>query len=287
MDAPILIDVTNGVGTLCLNRPTRLNALTRDMMEALARALADFAIDEAVRVVCLTGTGRAFSAGQDLDERDPRVHKHPFDLEALQIELFHPVIRLMTSMEKPVVARVNGLAAGAGASLALSADIVLAAQSAQFIQSFSKVGLSVDAGGGWHLVRSLGPARARAILMLGEALSADEAATAGLIWRAVRDQDLDAELLSLTARLRDTAPSSLRGIKKAVAGVTSTATFETYLAIEAALQGEAGRDPNYAEGILSFLEKRQPNFREKLGFIRREVLVFRGESYCAQPHSGK
>ncbi|MCZ4353572.1 enoyl-CoA hydratase-related protein [Roseovarius aestuarii] len=262
MDAEVLTEVVTGVGTIRLNRPTRLNALTRNLMLSLARALEGFAEDDAVRVVCLTGVGRAFSAGQDLEERDPRVHAHPFDLEALQIELFHPVIRLITSMDKPVVARVNGLAAGAGASLALAADIVLAAQSAKFIQSFSKVGLSVDAGGGWQLVRALGTARARAVLMLGEALGAEEAAAAGLIWRSVPDLNLDDELAALTTRLCSTPRSSLRSIKKAVIAASDTAgSFESYLAIEAALQGEAGLDPNYAEGVLSFLEKRPPVYR--------------------------
>ncbi|RKF16820.1 2-(1,2-epoxy-1,2-dihydrophenyl)acetyl-CoA isomerase [Roseovarius spongiae] len=261
MGAMILTEVKDGVGMVTLNRPARLNALTRDLMLDLARALDGLAADDAVRVVCLTGAGRAFCAGQDLTERDPRAHPDPFDLEALQVELFHPVLRLIATMQKPVVARVNGLAAGAGASLALACDIVIAAQGARFIQSFSKVGLSVDAGGGWALVRALGPARARALLMLGEALGADEAAAAGLIWRAAPDAALDAEIAALTARLLATPRGALRGIKRAVAAATEAEDFDAYLAAEAALQGEAGRDPDYAEGVLAFLEKRAPKFR--------------------------
>lgn len=261
MNPPVLTRFEDGIGTISLNRPARLNALSREMMLALAEALETFASDGAVRVICLQGAGRAFSAGQDLSERDPRTQDHPFDLEAIQAALFHPVLRRIATMDKPVVARVNGLAAGAGASLALACDIVIAARSARFIQSFSNVGLSADAGAGWILVKTLGPARARAILMLGEALDADEAAGAGLIYRSVPDADLARETSALLDRLRAKPRRALCCIKRAVSAASEARDLDSYLAIEAALQGEAGRDPDYAEGVLSFLEKRTPVFR--------------------------
>lgn len=261
LNALILTEVENGIATITLNRPERLNALTRELLMSLSDALAGVAKDESIRVVCLTGAGRAFSAGQDLSERDPRVHEHPFDLEALQQELFFPVLYQITEMEKPVIAKVNGLAAGAGSSLALAADIVIASQTAQFIQSFSKVGLSVDTGGGWQLAHALGPARAKAVLMLGEALSAEEAEAAGLIWRSVPDEHMDAAGLELCARLRATPRLALRGIKKAVGAALEAPDLRSYLDEEARLQGEAGRSPDYPEGVLSFLEKRPAKFK--------------------------
>lgn len=250
-----------GIGTISLNRPAQLNALTRDMMSDLRRALARYAEDPEIRVIRLTGAGRGFCAGQDLSERDPRGRTDPFDLEALQIELFHPVIRLMTTMEKPIVAQVNGLAAGAGVSLALAADIVVATQSARFILSFSKVGLSVDAGGGWALVRALGPARARAALMLGATIPADEAAATGLIHESAPDDTAEARVDAILDRLRATPRTALASIKRAVAAVGEAPDLDSYLGMEARFQGEAGRDPDYAEGVLSFLEKRAPRFR--------------------------
>ena len=190
-DQPIQLKRIRGLATIILNRPERLNALNQDLIVSLRQTLEAVASDNNVRVVCLTGSGRAFCAGQDLTERDPRIHKHPFDLEAIQKSMYHPVIRLLTEMPKPVVAKVNGLAAGAGASLALASDIAIVASSATFSFSFVKVGLSVDAGGGWTLSQALGPARARAILMLGEEISATTAEALGLIYCCVEDEDLD------------------------------------------------------------------------------------------------
>lgn len=256
---PVLVENSDGVCRIILNRPAKLNALTEQLLLGLAKALDGAAADDAVRVVVLSGAGKAFCAGQDLSDRDPRQHPEPFDLEAIQKRLFHPVVTRMRDMDKPVVAIVAGVAAGAGAGIALAADIVLAAQSARFIQSFSQVGLSVDAGSGYALVKALGAARARGLLMTGGALTGEEAARAGLIWKSVPDEDLDREAEELLAGLKDGPTRAYRAIKRAVAAAEQ-ADFSRYLKQEAALQGEVGRSRDYREGVLSFLEKRQAIF---------------------------
>ena len=261
MSKLVLLSIQDHVATITLNRPERLNALTHDLMTTLRACLESVASDTNIRAVCLTGAGRGFCAGQDLSERDPRHYAFPLDLEAFQKELFHPVVRLISQMPKPVVARVGGVAAGAGSSLALMCDIVVAGQSARFVQSFSKVGLSVDAGGGWQLTHALGPVKAKALLMLGDTLSAEEAAEAGLIYKAVPDEALNTMTDDLLQRLVQTPGSALLAIKSAVSSALNAPNFEEYLLQEAALQGTAGKDPNYAEGVLAFLEKRSPNFR--------------------------
>ncbi len=254
------LSVTDGIARITLTRPDRLNALTRNLMLDLADTLKRASEDDSIRVISITGSGRGFCAGQDLSERDPRKLDGPRDLEAIQKELFHPIVLAMRQAPKPVVACVNGIAAGAGAALALAADIVLASKSARFAFSFSKVGLSVDAGGGYALVKAIGPARTRAILMLGETLPATDAAQAGLIWKAVDDAELQTAHEALLSQLAASPRQALQSIKKAVTAAES-ATIETYLAEEARLQGLAGRDPDYAEGVLGFLEKRAPQFR--------------------------
>ncbi|PSL18692.1 enoyl-CoA hydratase-related protein [Shimia abyssi] len=257
---PVLMEVEDGIATITLNRPDRLNAITRDMI-VLVRSLVDAAAgDDGVRVMLLTGAGRGFCAGQDLSERDPRGRQEPFDLEAIQKELYHPILNAITSTPKPVVARVNGVAAGAGSGLALACDIVIAGQSAKFIQSFAKVGLSVDAGGGMALYRGLGLPRAKAALMLAETLTADEAAQLGLIWKSVPDVALDAEANALAGRLAATPRHALASIKAAMSAAATAPGLAHYLDQEATLQGIAGSHPDYAEGVLSFLEKRKPDF---------------------------
>ncbi len=164
---PVTLRREDGVAILTLNRPSRLDALTRAPMLSLRERITACAADEAIGAALLTGAGNAFCAGQDSSERDPRKQKEPFDLEAIQRELHQPIIATMTSMPEPVIVAVNGVAAGAGSSLALCGDIVLASRSARFVQSFVKVVLSVDTGGGWALVKALGPTRARALLMTG------------------------------------------------------------------------------------------------------------------------
>ncbi|MCB1472576.1 MAG: enoyl-CoA hydratase/isomerase family protein [Rhodobiaceae bacterium] len=257
-ETPVLFTVHDGHARITLNRPDRLNALTRDLMLRLSDSVQEAIARDDVRVISVTGSGRGFCAGQDLSERDPRKHEGPLDLAAIQRELFHPVVRALAATPKPVVACVNGIAAGAGAGLALAADIVIAAHSAKFAFSFSKVGLSVDAGLGRALAATLGPARARALLMLGETLPASEAAAQGLIWRAVEDGDLQDAFADLVTRLAGTPAMALSGIKAAIA--SSHLGLDAYLAIEADLQGAAGAHPDYAKGVLAFLERRPAKF---------------------------
>lgn len=258
--APVLVSLENGVATITLNRPERLNALTRELMVLLRDIVEDVARNKAVRVVCLTGAGRGFCAGQDLAERDPRGRDVPFDLEAIQRELYHPVVRAITEMPKPVVASVNGIAAGAGVGLALACDIVIAGRSAKFIQSFAKVGLSADAGTGLALTRLLGSARAKALLMLAETISAEEAMNHGMIFKAVEDELLRKVTTELTRRLAGTPRMALSGIKRAIAVAETSPSLDAYLENEAGIQGDAGRHADYSEGVLSFLEKRKPRF---------------------------
>jgi 2-(1,2-epoxy-1,2-dihydrophenyl)acetyl-CoA isomerase len=197
----VLISEYGGCCRILLNRPERLNAITAGLLVELLAALKSCAGDASIRAVLISGNGRAFCAGQDLNERDPRVIAWPPDLERLQKELFHPVILAMKTLAKPVIVAVNGIAAGAGCSLALAGDIVFAARSAEFIQSFAKIGLSVDAGGGWHLSHALGSAKAKGWLMTAESMSAAEAEAAGLIWKCVDDGMLLDEAGAMAARL--------------------------------------------------------------------------------------
>ena len=257
-DDSVLLAVEGGLARITLNRPDRLNALTRVMMVRLGKVVADVTKREDVRVISITGAGRGFCAGQDLSERDPRTLSEPLDLAAIQRELFHPVIRCLAETPKPVVTCVNGVAAGAGAGLALVGDIVIAAESANFAFSFAKVGLSVDAGLGRALAAGLGVQRARALLMLGETLAAADAAAAGLIWRAWPEDELAERHEALLRQLAATPRTAVSGIKTALAA--AHLDLDAYLDVEAAAQGRAGAHPDYAEGVLSFLERRPPVF---------------------------
>ena len=259
-DDPVLLyTVANGIASITLNRPTKLNAFTREMLLLLRDALDDAAKRKDIKVIAIKGAGRGF-CGQDLGERDPRNLDEPLDLERIQKEIFHPVVLCMAQMQKPVVACVNGIAAGAGSSIALAADIVIAKDTAIFAQSFVKVGLSVDAGGGLQLVRALGPARARALLMLGGNLTADEAAKSGLIWKSVKPVDFETECQAVLKQLVQAPSTALVCIKAAVSKASESGDMETYLNAEAKLQGIAGQNQDYAEGVLAFLEKRKAMF---------------------------
>ena len=260
MDEVLQVKIADGCCVLTLNRPARLNALTAELLQALNAALARCKDDESVRAVLLTGAGRAFCSGQDLDGRDPRKIEWPPKLEEIQTGLFHPVILAMKALPKPVVVAVNGAAAGAGLSLALAGDIAIAAQRAQFIPSFAMVGLSADAGGGWHLTHALGAARAKAMLMTGQPMSAAEAESAGLIWKCVDDEALMPEAEALVSQLAKGPTRAYAAMKKAVAAAETAPSLEDYLREEARLQGEAAQTGDYREGVLAFLEKRPPRF---------------------------
>jgi 2-(1,2-epoxy-1,2-dihydrophenyl)acetyl-CoA isomerase len=246
---------------ITLNRPDRLNSFTEEMHLAL-RAELENARDSGARAVLLTGAGRGFCAGQDLGDRDPAKMDGPPDLGHTISTFYTPLIRLIRSLEFPVICAVNGVAAGAGANIALACDIVLAAKSARFIQSFAKVGLVPDAGGSWSLPRLIGEARAKALTLTAEPLNANTAADWGLIWKAVEDEDLMAEARALTAQLAD-GPTVGFALTKELIQAAAENTLDTQLDLEAKSQKTCGESPDYAEGVSAFLQKRPARFTGK------------------------
>lgn len=259
-EAPILTALESGVLTVTLNRPEKLNAFTEPMHLALRAAIRRAHDEPAVRAVLLTGAGRAFSAGQDLGDRDPRRMSGPPDLGHTLEAFYNPTLRLIRTLPKPVVAAVNGVAAGAGASLALTCDIVLAARSARFVQSFARIGLTPDAGSSWILPRLVGEARAKALALTAEPVPAETAENWGLIWRAVDDDRLAEEARELALRLA-AGPTRGLGLTKLSIQAAATNSYDTQLDHERDTQRIAGRTADYAEGVVAFLEKRQPEFR--------------------------
>lgn len=249
-----------GVLSLTLNRPDKLNSFNEEMHLALRAGLDRAAADPEVRAILLTGAGRGFSAGQDLGDRDPRKGGPAPDLGATLETFYNPTLRLIRSIEKPVVCAVNGVAAGAGANIAFACDIVLAAKSAKFIQAFSKIGLVPDAGGSWSLARILGEPRAKALALLAEPIGAETAADWGLIWKAVDDAALLDEAGTLAKRLA-AGPTRGLGLTKRAIQAAAGNSLDAQLDLERDLQREAGRTADYAEGVTAFLEKRQPAFK--------------------------
>jgi 2-(1,2-epoxy-1,2-dihydrophenyl)acetyl-CoA isomerase len=245
-----------GVLRLTLDRPDKLNALTAELAHELRAALLEAADDDGVRVVVLTGAGRAFCAGQDL--ADPLVAPGS-DLGTMIEVCYNPVIRAMRRLGKPIVARVNGVAAGAGANLAFACDVVVAARSASFIESFARIGLLPDSGGTWMLPRLFGHARAMALAMTGEKISAEQAHAWGAIWKVVDDAELDAVCDALTASLAQAPTRALGAIKSAFEAGWS-GSLDTALERERDLQRALGKTRDYDEGLKAFAEKRPPVF---------------------------
>jgi 2-(1,2-epoxy-1,2-dihydrophenyl)acetyl-CoA isomerase len=254
---PVLIDDRGTWRVITLNRPDRLNSFNEAMHLALAHALDD-AADPACRALLLTGAGRGFCAGQDLDDVAVTDGK-ALDLGATIENFYNPLVRKLRALAKPVVCAVNGTAAGAGVNIALACDLVLAARSAKFIQSFSKIGLVPDCGGTYFLPRLIGDARAKGMALLAEPISAEIAEQWGLIWRAVDDDQLIKEAEALTARLAEQPTQGLALIKQALAQ-SATNTLDAQLDLERNLQRQAGRTPDYAEGVAAFIAKRAPIF---------------------------
>lgn len=259
----VLVERRDGFRIVTLSRPQRLNAFTEELHGALLAALAEAAGDDACGALLLTGAGRAFCSGQDLAHRLPDGGP-PRDLGAGLDAFLNRLVRQLRTLPFPVVAAVNGVAAGAGASLALHCDIVLAARSARFIQAFAKIGLVPDGGGTWLLPRLVGAARARALALTAEPLSAEMAAEWGLIWRAVDDERLMVEAEALCAQFAKGPRLGLSLIKQALDAAEQN-DLEAQLDLERDLQRKAGFHPDYAEGVRAFLEKRAANFAGRRG----------------------
>nr|WP_010393967.1 2-(1,2-epoxy-1,2-dihydrophenyl)acetyl-CoA isomerase PaaG [Paracoccus sp. TRP] len=260
MTETVLAALADGVLTLTLNRPDKLNAFNEEMHLALRAGFQRAHDDAGVRAVLLTGAGRGFCAGQDLGDRDPRKGGPGPDLGHTLETFYNPTLRLIRSLEKPVVCAVNGVAAGAGANIAIACDIVLAGKSARFIQAFARIGLVPDAGGSWSLARILGEPRAKALALTAEPLGAEKAAEWGLIWKAVEDEALMDEALAL-ARSLAAGPTLGLGLTKRLIQAAAVNSLDQQLDQERDCQREAGRSTDYAEGVTAFLEKRKPEFR--------------------------
>lgn len=253
----VLYEAKDGYALITLNRPDKLNSFTEEMHGRLAEAL-DRVQSEGQRALVLTGAGRGFCAGQDLSDRSFPTGESP-DLGATLDRLYNPLVRKIRALELPVICAVNGVAAGAGANVALACDIVLAARSAKFIQAFAKIGLVPDSGGTWSLTRLVGEARAKALAMTAQPLSAEQAAAWGLIWQVVDDSEL---LQSAEALASDFASAPTRGLALTKQAIQAAATnsMDAQLDLERDLQRQAGRTKDYREGVAAFLEKRQPKF---------------------------
>ncbi|MFN3987980.1 MAG: 2-(1,2-epoxy-1,2-dihydrophenyl)acetyl-CoA isomerase PaaG [Rhodocyclaceae bacterium] len=258
----IRLDLEDGVATLTLNRPERLNSFN-DIMHREARAALDTVRqgrrEGSVRVLVLTGAGRGFCAGQDLSDRAVAPGEAPLDLGASVEKNYKPLVLALRALEMPVICAVNGVAAGAGANLALACDLVYAARSASFIQSFCKLGLIPDTGGTWILPRLLGPARAMGLALLGDKLGAEQAEQWGLIWKCVDDEALLPTVREAARQLAQGPTFGYAQTKKAL-WASSTQDFETQLDLERDLMTVCGRSNDYREGVAAFMEKRVPGF---------------------------
>jgi 2-(1,2-epoxy-1,2-dihydrophenyl)acetyl-CoA isomerase len=256
---PVQVTTADGCCTITLNRPAKLNSLNAAAHRALGAALEQAAVAPHVRVIVITGAGRAFCAGQDLGEGVYNPAGPQPDLGATIETFYNPLIRRLATLPKPIIAAVNGLAAGAGANIAFACDIVVAARSASFVQAFAKIGLIPDSGGTWLLPRLVGQSRARALCLLAEPLKAEQAEAWGMIWKVVDDASLMPEVRALAARL-SVAPTHALGLTKQALHAAAANTLDAQLDLERDLQREAGHAPDYAEGVAAFLDRRPPRF---------------------------
>jgi 2-(1,2-epoxy-1,2-dihydrophenyl)acetyl-CoA isomerase len=253
----VIFEVKEGVALIRFNRPEVFNSMNHAMRQEIIVYLDQCAHDASIRCVCLTGEGRAFCAGEDLLEViDPN---GPSMTEILSTG-YNPIVSRIKKLQKPVVAAVNGIAAGAGANIALACDITVAKQSAAFTQAFSKIGLIPDSGGTWTLPRLVGMQRAAALMMLSDKITADQAANIGMIWKSIPDEVFDTEIEQLTSTLAN-MPTRALALTKAALATSYEHSFDQQLAVEDQLQTEAGSSADYKEGVAAFLEKRKPVFR--------------------------
>ena len=257
----VLLNVRDGAARLVLNRPEKLNSFNVQMHRDIQSALDEVERDRNVRVLVITGAGRAFCAGQDLADRIAVAEQAP-DLGASIENYYAPLVRRLRALAVPVFAAVNGAAAGAGANLAFACDIVIAAKSASFIESFSKLGLIPDTGGTYFLPRLAGTARAMGMALLGSKIPAEQAAAWGLIWQAVDDEQFAATVDVLAAQFAAGPAKGLAAIKQAIYA-SANHTLDEQLDVERDLMRELGRSDDFREGVMAFLEKRTPRFTGK------------------------
>lgn len=248
----IQFSVSDGIATVMLNRPQVMNALNSAMRTEITEALTTLAPE--VRCVVMTGSGRAFCSGQDLTDAPPDL-----DLQAVLRDEYEPMLRAVTDCRAPVIAALNGVAAGAGANLALAADLVIAAESASIIQAFTRIGLIPDAGGTWIVPRLAGHARAMGMMLLAEPVSARQAADWGLIWEALPDDQFADGVVRRARQLAAGPTGAYLSIRRALAA-SSQNDIQAQLALEAELQGAAGASEDFREGVAAFLQKRAPRF---------------------------
>lgn len=263
MTAPVLSETRDGYRIITLNRPERLNAFNIPLHEALAAALAEAERDPATRALLITGAGRAFCSGQDLNDRIMQDGNIAAAGESLRTH-YNPLVRKLRALPFPVIAAVNGVAAGAGCNFALACDIVIAARSATFVEAFARIGLVPDAGGTWLLPRLVGTARARGMAMLAEPVSAEKAEKWGLIWKAVDDAELMREAEKLCAHFA-AAPTYALALTKQALDAAGSNDLEAQLRLEYELQKKAGQSADFAEGVRAFIEKRKPEFTGSRG----------------------
>ena len=258
----ILLDVNGGVARLSLNRPDKLNSFTGAMHAELRHALDAVQASQSIRVLVITGAGRAFCAGQDLADPDMAVGATMPDIGNVVEQNYKPLILRLQDLRVPTVAMVNGVAAGAGASLALACDLVIAGKSASFLQAFSKIGLIPDTGGTWFLPQRVGMARAMGLAMLADKLPAEKAAEWGLIWQVVDDAELQATVDKLATQLAGMPTKALARTRQAMHAAPNH-TLEQQLAMEGGFMRELGWSADFAEGVAAFMEKRVPRFTGK------------------------
>lgn len=258
----IVVEKNNGVAKITLNRPDRLNSFNVQMHEEMHQALDDIASDGESRCLLLTGAGRGFCAGQDLNDRAVSAGDAPPDLGMSVEKFYNPLIRRITNLKMPVVCALNGVAAGAGASVVMACDIVVAARSASFILSFAKVGLVPDSGSSWHFARAIGLPRAKAMAMLGNKIKAEQAEQWGLIYQVVDDESLTEETTQLAGYLATQPTEALANIKELV-HTAFDHSLNDQLERERKAMQHLGRSHDYREGVAAFIEKREPKFKGK------------------------